>query len=205
MPYRRTPKVERRLVAVREQILAAAHSLIAEGGYGAAGVAAVAARAGVATGSVYRHFPSKGALFTEVFRRASQREVQAFAEAAREDGRPVRERIAAALETFARRALRGRRLAFALIAEPVDPAVEAERLVFRRAYRDLLAGMIRQGIDQGELPDQDAELSAACVVGAVAEGLLGPLADSGSAEEQVASVVAFCLRALTEAQRVTPT
>ena len=36
---------------------------------------AVAARAGVATGSVYRHFPSKGDLFAEVFRRASQREL----------------------------------------------------------------------------------------------------------------------------------
>ncbi len=47
-------------------------------------------------------------------------------------------RIAAAVETFARRALRGRRLAWALIAEPVDPAVEAERLVFRRAYRDVV-------------------------------------------------------------------
>lgn len=190
--------MEQRLLATRERILAAAHSLIAEGGYEAAGVAAVAARAGVATGSVYRHFPSKGALFAEVFRRASHREVQAFAEAARDDGRPARECIAAALETFARRALRGRRLAFALIAEPVDPAVEAERLVYRRAYRDLLAGMIRQGIERGEFPEQDAQLSAACVVGGVAEGLLGPLADSGPAEEHVASVVSFCLRALTE-------
>lgn len=190
--------MERRLLAARERVVAAAHSLIAEGGYGAAGVAAVAGRAGVATGSVYRHFPSKGALFAEVFRRASEREVQAFTEAARDDGRSVRERIAAALETFARRALRARRLAFALIAEPVDPAVEAERLVFRRAYRDVLAGLIREGIEQGELPDQDAELWAACVVGGLAEGLLGPLAGRGPAREQVSSVVSFCLRALTE-------
>ena len=190
--------MERRLLAARERIVAAAHSLIAEGGYAAAGVAAVAARAGVATGSVYRHFPAKGALFAEVFHRAAEREVQAFAGAARDDGRSVRERIAAALETFARRALRARRLALALMAEPVDPAVEAERLVFRRAYRDVLAGLIRQGIDQGELPDQDAELSAACVVGALAEGLLGPLAGPGPARVQVASVVSFCLRALTE-------
>ena len=43
------------------------------------------------------------------------------------------------METFARRALRGPRLACALLAEPVDPAIEAERLAFRRAYRDVFA------------------------------------------------------------------
>ena len=54
--------------------------------------------------------------------------------------RAATERIAAGVETFARRALRGRRLAWALLAEPVDPAVEAERLVFRRSYRDCWPG-----------------------------------------------------------------
>ena len=42
------------------------------------------------------------------------------------------------VEVFARRALAGRRMAWALIAEPVDPAVEAERLVFRRRLRGRL-------------------------------------------------------------------
>ena len=32
------------------------------------------------------------------------------------------------------------RLAWALLAEPVDPAVEAERLHFRHSYRDVVAG-----------------------------------------------------------------
>ena len=34
--------------------------------------------------------------------------------------------------------------AYALIAEPVDPAVEAERLTFRRAYADLFARALRR-------------------------------------------------------------
>ena len=74
----------------------------------------------MATGTVYRHFASKADLFSEVFRRAAQREVDAVADAAR--------RSPDAVETFARRALAGRRLAWALLAEPVDPVVEAERL-----------------------------------------------------------------------------
>src|SRR6267142_2013286 len=63
----------------------------------------------------------------EVSRRAAQHEVDAVIAAAT---------LANGVETFARRALAGRRLAWALLAEPVDPVVEAERLAFRRAYRD---------------------------------------------------------------------
>ena len=124
---------------------------VADGGYASASVQAVAARAGVATGSVYRHFPSKADLFAEVFRRASQRELDVVAAAGADAGRPAAERIAAA-----RRGLRPPRpgrpaLAYALIAEPVDPAVEAERLRFRRGYRDAFAAVLDDGVAAGEL------------------------------------------------------
>ncbi|MGH2917924.1 MAG: helix-turn-helix domain-containing protein, partial [Solirubrobacteraceae bacterium] len=66
----------------RDRLVRAAQELIARGGYREASVAAVGRRAGVATGSVYRHFPSKEELFAEVFRAASQREVDAVAAAA---------------------------------------------------------------------------------------------------------------------------
>src|SRR5437868_10453140 len=126
MPYRATERTEARRAQTRERIVQAAHDLVAEGGFANAPVAAVAQRAGVATGSVYRHFPSKADLFAEVFRRASQREVDAVRAAAVGAGDSV-ERLAVTIETFARRALRGRRLAWALLAAPVDPAVEVER------------------------------------------------------------------------------
>ena len=44
-----------------------------------------------------------------------------------------------------RRALAEPVRAYALIAEPVDPAVEAERLTFRRAYADLFERALRDG------------------------------------------------------------
>src|SRR3982750_1736225 len=138
MPYRPTERTRARQAEVRERITAAALDQVAEGGYSWASVHVVAARAGVATGTVYRHFASKSELFAEVFRRASQREVDVFAEATVDDGRSARERIAAATEAFARRALAAPTRAYALIAEPVDPAVEAERLGFCRGYRDVL-------------------------------------------------------------------
>ena len=67
------------------------------------------------------------------------------------DGRPAGERVAAAVEAFCRRALAGPVLAYALIAEPVDPSVESERLRLRRGYRDAFAAVLRDGIDAGEL------------------------------------------------------
>ena len=67
MPYRATEQTEARRAATRERVVAAARELIARGGYQEARVAAVAAVAGVATGTVYRHFPSKAELFAEVF------------------------------------------------------------------------------------------------------------------------------------------
>src|SRR5205823_9541864 len=105
MPYRPTPKTEARRLAVRERILLAARDQVAEGGYASAGVQAVAARAGVATGSVYRHFASKAELFAEVFRRASQPELDLVTRVTADRSLPAVERIAAAVEAFARRAL----------------------------------------------------------------------------------------------------
>lgn len=180
VPYRRTPRVEARLSASRERILSAAIAIVAQRGYAGCSVAAVARGAGVATGSVYRHFPAKADLVAEVFRTASQREVNAVARAA-ELELSAAESVAAVIETFAGRALRSPRMAYALLAEPADPAVDAERLVFRRAYAKTIAGLITRGIAAGELPDQDVEVSAAALVGAIGEALVGPLA-AGAAD-----------------------
>jgi AcrR family transcriptional regulator len=212
VPYRSTERTEARLAETRGRISSAARELIAEGGYVDAQVAAVADRAGVAVGTVYRHFPSKSDLFAEVFRKASQHEVDAM-RAAMEDVRgPAPERIAVGIETFARRAMRGRRLAWALLAEPVDPAVEAERLHFRHSYRDLMAEVIADGIAAGELPDQDVDATAAALIGAIGEAMVGPLSpthpQNGSRlsarpritnpEAVIASMITFCTRAIGE-------
>jgi len=199
VPYRPTERTEARKAEVRAGIVGAARRLIARGGYAEAQVAAVAAEAGVATGTVYRHFPSKAELFAEVFREASQREVDAMAAAADGAGSAT-DRIAAGVESFARRALRSPRLAYALLAEPVDPAVEAERLAFRRAYRDVLAGVIADGIGAAQLPPQDVEVSAAALVGAIGEALVGPLSPAGSGDPEavIGPLTEFCVRSITE-------
>jgi AcrR family transcriptional regulator len=196
MPYRPTERTRARLALARERIAEAALEQLAEGGYASASVVAIARRAGVATGSVYRHFPSKADLFAEVFRRASQREVDVLRGMADRTG-PVAHRMAAWVEAFVRRALAEPVRAYALIAEPVGTAVEAERLVFRRAYADLFERALREGVEAGELPPLDEELTAAAIVGALAEALVGPLQrrETG-ADALVAGLQTFVLRSV---------
>ena len=69
-------------LATRQRLLAAARELIEDDGYGSASVAAVAERAGVAAGTLYRHFESKAELFLEVFRPVCAGEERAMLAAA---------------------------------------------------------------------------------------------------------------------------
>jgi AcrR family transcriptional regulator len=199
MPYRPTERTEARKARTRERIVAAALDQVAEGGYRSAAVQAVAARAGVATGTVYRHFPSKDDLFAVVFERAARRELDVLWEVAGDRRRPAVERIAAAVEAFARRALAGPVLAYAQIAEPVDARVDEERLRLRRGYRDLFATLLREGIERGELRPLDVDTAAAGLVGAIGEALVGPLAarSSGRNEALVAALVQFSINAVS--------
>jgi AcrR family transcriptional regulator len=197
MPYRPTARTEARRAATRARILDAALAELAAGGYARAGMQAIARRAGLATGGLYRYFPSKAELFAEVFRVGSEREMGVIADATRPDGRPAAERVGAGVEAFARRALAAPTRAYAFIAEPVDPAVEETRLTFRRAIRDHLRGVLDVGVDAGELAPHDTETAAAAVVGALGEALVGPLSPRGGAgEAMVASLVDFCMRAI---------
>lgn len=201
MVYRATPKTQARRRAQRDRLLQAARGLVAEGGFATASIRAVATRAGIAAGSVYRHFPSKAELFVEVFADASSHEVQTMARAAEGHGSAT-EALRAAVRTWASRALAGQTLAYALIAEPVIPEVEAARLRFRRAYVDVLRTILRRGCDRGEFSLPNIDVAAAAIVGALAEALVGPLFpgdthDSQTTDALVSDLAHFCLQAVT--------
>jgi len=184
-------------LATRQRLLAAARELIEEDGYASASVAAITDRAGVASGTVYRHFASKADLFLEVFRAVCAGEQRAMRTAADGAGPGAVDRLEAVLTTFARRALQNRSLAWALLAEPVDPVVDAERLAYRERYASLVATELSAAVDAGEIPAQDVAFTAAALVGGCGEALVGPLsADDASAEDVVGSLRAFVRRAI---------
>lgn len=195
MAYRETPLVTQRKVAQKSGLLHAAESLVREGGFGALTIQALASAAGVGVGTVYRYFSNKDELSTEVFRRATIREVEAVKIALLAAG-PVPPRLAAAAEVFAQRAFTAPKLAWALIAEPVDPAVDVARLQYRKTYSALFEAVISEGVEAGVLAPQLPSLSAAALVGAMAESLLGPLVHPGCNEQTTTALRDFCLRAV---------
>ena len=199
MPYRRTENVIRRLQARRAAIVDSARMAAAEGGMAAVQIAPVAFRAGIAAGTVYRYFPSKNELVAALVAATAEREIAAMREAALAAPGPL-SALAAAIGTFAARALADRQFAWALIGEPVDAETDAARLAYRRALAAELETRVRVAIAAGHLPQQETALAAAALIGALLEGLVGPLApatlDAGRTREAAQAATLFALRAL---------
>lgn len=203
---RRQPAAIERLKQLNDtktQIIDSARDMVAEEGWQGAQIALIAARAKVATGSVYRYFESKADLFAQVLAKVSQREVDVVQAIIDSDG-PATQRLHDAVSTFLKRAMRGRRLAYALIAEPCDPEIDEARLKYRTMVATQISRVISQGIRSGEFSPCDENVAASCVTGAFMEALVGPLApeakpDSKMASELAESIAALCVRMLSKA------
>jgi AcrR family transcriptional regulator len=146
---------------------------------------------------VYRYFPAKTDLVAALLAEISAREIGALRDAADVAPGPL-SALSASIMTFATRALRHRRLAFAAIAEPIDAELDAGRLAFRKSLVDEFAKRIAAAIAGKHLPEQDTQLAAAALVGLLIEGLIGPLAPDATGRERatVQSLALLALRAL---------
>jgi AcrR family transcriptional regulator len=200
MAYRRTHGVVQRLAARQIAIIAAAQTLAAESGMATVQIAPVAARAGIAAGTVYRYFPAKTDLVRALVVAVAEREIGALQRAADAAPGPL-SGLAAAVITFAARAIRNRRLTWAVMAEPVDAEVDAVQLGYRKLLAAEFSDRIRAAQAGGHLPDQDAALVSAALVGILLEALFGPLAPTsfdapGKTRETVQVLTLFSLRAL---------
>jgi len=199
MAYRRTEKVEERLRARHAALVAAAREIAAGEGLDAVQVAPVAKRAGVAAGTVYRYFDSKGDLVAALVADVSACELGAMQDAAAASPGAL-SALAAALVTFAARALRQRRLIWAVVGEPADAELAPAQREFRQALVDAFAGQIEKAAADGRLGDADPALLARAIVGGLVESLIGPLAipveaDSATGRAVVQSFALSALRA----------
>jgi AcrR family transcriptional regulator len=197
MPYRRTENVVRRLAARHAGIIAAARAAASEGGMAAVQIVPVAARAGIAAGTVYRYFPGKTDLVAALLGEIAEREIAALRRAASVAPGPL-SALAAVITTFAARVLRERRLSYAAIAEPVDAELDGERLAFRKALAEEFSSRIAAAATGGHLPAQDAVLAGHALLGLLVEATIGPLAPdvTGREKEIVQSLALIALRAL---------
>ena len=186
----------------KAQILRAARSLVMDGGFRELQMNAVAAAAGIAVGTIYRYFPSRAELCAAIVSVTSQREVDVLSGIAVAEG-SASQKVRDAVRAFASRAMRGRRLAYGLIFEPIDPEVETTRLTYRRAIARVFETIIREGIAAGEFRDVDAEIAGTCLVGAFMEGLVGSLAPDNhglqARADEIANAIAdLCLAAVAK-------
>ncbi|MBA6419620.1 MULTISPECIES: TetR/AcrR family transcriptional regulator [Pseudomonas] len=206
MVYRTTATRLERDEVTREHILNCALQQVADSGFGALTMSGLARAAGIATGSLYRHFPGKGALTAEVFVKATRIELNTLKEQFLAPGL-AHDRLRNGIAQFAARAWHSRQLAYALIAEPAEEEVETQRLYYRQAYATIYGELLKDGVADGSFVVENIPLTAACLVGAVAESLVGPLSpqaradrESGLPTETLAAVTRtitrFCLRAL---------
>jgi AcrR family transcriptional regulator len=154
------PRVERS----RRVILEAVLDELGEVGYGALTIEAVAARAGVGKSTIYRHWPGKLELVEDAFRT-----LKASVEIPEEGS--LRDRVVAVIEQVACLVAQSTYSACmpALIdAAERDPKVRDFHCRFSAERRASLVGLLREGIEAGEIPaTADPELLADALVGPI--------------------------------------
>jgi TetR/AcrR family transcriptional regulator of autoinduction and epiphytic fitness len=155
------PRVERS----RQVILRAALGELGEAGYGAFTIESVAARAGVAKSTIYRHWPDKIALIADAFETFHEQIVPSV------EGMTARESLHCLLCHVAEVVVDS--LFSSCIPALIEGAERDPRLrEFRDRYsvlrRQSLTGLITRGVDDGEFhAGVDPELAA--------QALLGPI------------------------------
>lgn len=154
-----------RLAAVdrRREILRAATTVFARSNYRAASVAEIAREAGVSEPLLYRHFPSKEALFCELLARVGRRIVEIWEQAiaGAPDALVALRRAGEVYLANLRAHPAEARLQFQALAESADPAVRAVLEANHRAYLAFFERLLARGRAEGVVRrDVDARAAA---------------------------------------------
>ncbi len=165
----------------RSNILEAALECFAQRGYEATGVAEICKRASVTKGAFYYHFPSKQAVFLELFNRWLEGISKQLTEA-RSEATSVPEgllRMATKAQSVFDAA--GGQLSLFLefwTEAQHDSAIRKVIISPYRRYRDYFSDIIRAGIEEQTLkfvdPDVAAEVIVSLAVGLVLQSVLDP-------------------------------
>lgn len=202
MSYKRSSLMQERMEQNREAILQSARELIAQGGIKDAQIQAIAERAGVSSGLVYRYFDNKSQVLIEVLSEAIQHEVKILNHIA-ESELSSKQKLDKAVTTFVKRAMNSPQLAYSLMFEPVDAELEHERFRSKQLIKQSIKEILAAGKINGEFGFEDLNTAALCVVGAMTFVVIEPLNPSrGVMFEQnhkdyfVKQIAEFCVNAV---------
>ncbi|MET7803163.1 TetR/AcrR family transcriptional regulator [Micromonospora chersina] len=156
----------RRREDTRQRLFVAAVELIAEQGFSATTVDDIAARAGVAKGTVYYNFESKTVLFEELLRHGIGLLTADFRAAV--DGLPPREALAALVRAELEYIRRYRAFAQLLLSEMWRTNREWQQTLrlLRGEAIEVIAETVRAGVASGDLPaDLDVRMASSALFG----------------------------------------
>jgi TetR/AcrR family transcriptional regulator len=155
---KRLPAEER-----RRQILASATKIFAQSNFQSARVADIAADVGVCEAAIYRYFPSKKAIYLELLKHMADR-IITFWQAEVDRAPDAYQAMRNMAMTYYRRMVRHPaelKVQFQAIAEVEDPDIARQLHQDHERYLEFIAGVIRQGIEQGVIrKDVQAETLA---------------------------------------------
>ncbi len=173
--------MQQRSEETKNHILQAASHLFAKNGYDATGVAEICTAAGASKGAFYHHFPSKQAVFLTLL----------------EDWLAMLDQQMARLLAGSRSVSEGLLRLTGLIGmvfdsasgslpmflefwreSSHDPQVWQATIAPYRRYQQLLAGVVRRGVEDGSLrqvnPDAAARIFEALALGLILQGVIDP-------------------------------
>ena len=194
--------MQKRMEQNREAILQSARELIAQGGIKDAQIQAIAERAGVSSGLVYRYFDNKSQVLIEVLSEAIQHEVKILNHIA-ESELSSKQKFDKAVTTFVKRAMNSPQLAYSLMFEPVDAELEHERFRSKQLIKQSIKEILAAGKINGEFGFEDLNTAALCVVGAMTFVVIEPLNpsrnvmfDQNYKDYFVKQIAEFCVNAV---------
>lgn len=194
--------MQERMEQNREAILQSARELIAQGGIKDAQIQAIAERAGVSSGLVYRYFDNKSQVLIEVLSEAIQHEVKILNHIA-ESELLSKQKLDKAVTTFVKRAMNSPQLAYSLMFEPVDAELEHERFRSKQLIKQSIKEILAAGKINGEFGFEDLNTAALCVVGAMTFVVIEPLNpsrnvmfDQNYKDYFVKQIAEFCVNAV---------
>jgi AcrR family transcriptional regulator len=139
----------------RSDVMQAALELIAERGFHGAPMAEIAAKAGVAAGTIYRYFETKEVLITELHRELEGK-IVAVLQGGYPAGRPIRERFLHLIRGLIRYLL-DHPLHFRYMEQyfnsPYGVSLHRDRLLGKSGNHDILMDIFELGIEQQVLKE----------------------------------------------------
>jgi len=159
-----SPVLDPRIERSRRLVLTAAIDLLAEVGYGAITIEAIAARSGVAKSTIYRHWPGKLELIDDAFAELKPPIEPRVAGTVRERVTDLLEQMATHVSSSTWSAC----LPAMIEAAERDPGVRKLQRKITAQRRKLMVSLIREGVDSGELPAHlDPDMATDCLTGAI--------------------------------------